>query len=88
MKNWHQKTRGNKKTRKKRWKILGRNKIVYMNGKIYMLNDRKIREKILQENHKLVDIEHLWQQHMMEQNKVQHIKKIKELYLLKILEIP
>jgi len=31
-----------------------------------MLNNRKIREKILQENHEPVDIRHPGQQHMME----------------------
>jgi len=33
-----------------------------MNGRIYMPNNQKIKEKILQENHDPVDIEYLEQQ--------------------------
>ena len=37
-----------------------------MNGKIYVPNNRKIRKKILQENHELVDVEHPGQQCIIE----------------------
>ena len=37
-----------------------------MDGRIYMSNYQKIKEKILQENHDLVDIGYLGQQRMME----------------------
>jgi len=36
-------------------------RIVYVNRKIYVLNNQKIREKILQENYKPVDVGHLGQ---------------------------
>ena len=39
--------------------------IVYVDGKIYILNNQKIRERILQENHEPVNIGHLGQQMMM-----------------------
>ena len=42
------------------------NRIVYMDGRIYILNNQKIRERILQENHELVDVGHSGQQRMME----------------------
>ena len=42
------------------------NGIVYVNGRIYILNNQKIRERILQENYKPVDIEHPGQQRMIE----------------------
>ena len=32
-------------------------RIVYVDGRIYVLNNQKIRERILQENHEPVDIE-------------------------------
>ena len=35
--------------------------LVYMEGRIYVLNNRKIREEILKENHDLVDVGHLEQ---------------------------
>ena len=83
-----------------------------MKERIYVLNNRKIQEQILQENHDLVDIEYPEQQRILElikrnywqlgikrdikkyiqgcmkyqQNKVQHMKKARELYLLEILE--
>jgi len=41
-------------------------KIVYMEGKIYVPNNKKTREKILKENHNLVDVEHPEQQRMLE----------------------
>ena len=37
-----------------------------MNRQIYISNNRKIKERILQENHDLTDIGHLEQQRMME----------------------
>ena len=41
------------------------NGIVYMDGRIYVPNSRKIKKKILQENHDLVDMRHLEQQRML-----------------------
>ena len=37
-------------------------RIVYVNGRIYVLNNQKIKKKILQENHDPVNIRHLGQQ--------------------------
>ena len=37
------------------------NRIIYVDGRIYVLNNQKLQERILQENHNLVDIEHLEQ---------------------------
>ena len=37
-------------------------KIVYVDGRIYVLNNQKIKKRILQENHELVDIGHSGQQ--------------------------
>ena len=37
------------------WKEDG---IIYVDGKIYMLNNQKIKEKILQKSHDPVDIRH------------------------------
>jgi len=34
------------------------NRIVYVDGRIYVLNNQKIRERIPQENHEPVDIGH------------------------------
>ena len=34
------------------------NGIVYVDGRIYVPNNQKIRERILQENHKPVDVGH------------------------------
>ena len=42
------------------------NGIVYIDGRIYILNNQKIRERILQENHKPVDVGHPRQQRIME----------------------
>jgi len=39
--------------------------IVYMDGRIYIPNNQKIRERILQENHEQVNIGHPGQQRMM-----------------------
>ena len=83
-----------------------------MDGRIYIPNNYKIKEKILQENYNSVDVRYPEQQQIMElikrnfwwpeiknnikryiqgcfkcqQNKVQHMKKTRELYLLKALE--
>ena len=35
------------------------NGVVYMEGRIYIPNNEKIREEILKENHNLVDVGHL-----------------------------
>ena len=32
--------------------------MVYMEGRIYVPNNKKIKEEILKENHDLVDVEH------------------------------
>ena len=40
--------------------------VVYMEGRIYVPNSKKIREEILEKNHNLVDIEHSGQQRMLE----------------------
>ena len=37
----------------------GENEIVYMDSKIYMPNNQKLQEKILQKNHNLTDIGYL-----------------------------
>jgi len=42
------------------------NRIVYVDGRIYIPNNQKIRERILQENYEPVDIGHSEQQRMME----------------------
>jgi len=42
------------------------NKIVYMEGRIYIPNNKKLKKKILQENHDSVDVGHPGQQRMME----------------------
>ena len=39
----------------------GKNKIIYINRRIYIPNNQKLQEKILQENHDPVDIRYLWQ---------------------------
>jgi len=40
--------------------------IIYMEGRIYILNNKKLKEKILQENYDSVDIEYLGQQRIIE----------------------
>jgi len=45
------------------WKENG---LVYVDGKIYVPNNQKIKERILQENHEPVDIGHLGQQQMID----------------------
>ena len=42
------------------------NKIVYMEGRVYIPNNKKTREKILKENHDSVDIRYPGQQRMLE----------------------
>jgi len=37
-----------------------------MEGRIYVPNNKKIKEEILKENHNLVDVEHLGQHRMLE----------------------
>jgi len=39
--------------------------VVYMEGRIYVLNNRKIKEEILKENHDLADIGHPGQHRML-----------------------
>jgi len=40
--------------------------VAYMEGRIYVPNNKKIQEEILKENHDLVDIGHLGQHRMLE----------------------
>ena len=40
--------------------------VVYMEGRIYVPNNKRIREEILKENHDLVDISHPGQHRMLE----------------------
>jgi len=42
------------------------NGIIYIKERIYVLNNKRIQEQILQENHNSVDVEHLEQQKMLE----------------------
>ena len=42
------------------------NGIVYIEGRIYVPNNKKTREKILKENHDSMDVEHPEQQRMLE----------------------
>jgi len=39
--------------------------VVYMEGRIYVLNNRKIKKEILKENHDLADMGHLGQHRML-----------------------
>ena len=39
--------------------------VVYMEGKVYILNNRKIKKEILKENHDLVDVGHPGQYRML-----------------------
>ena len=45
------------------WKEDG---VVYMEGRIYVPNNKKIKEKILKKNHDLVDVGHPGQHRMLE----------------------
>ena len=40
--------------------------VVYMEGRIYVLNNRKIKKEILKENHDLADVGHPGQYRMLE----------------------
>ena len=40
--------------------------VVYMKGRVYIPNNKKIKEEILKENHDLVDVGHLGQHRMLE----------------------
>jgi len=42
------------------------NGVVYMEGRIYVPNNKKIKEEILKENHDLADVGHLGQHRMLE----------------------
>ena len=46
--------------------------IVYMEGRIYVPNNKKTREKILKENHNLVDVGHLLWQPLITKDKWSH----------------
>ena len=39
--------------------------VVYIEGRIYVPNNKKIKEEILKENHDLMDVEHLGQHRML-----------------------
>jgi len=41
-------------------------RVVYMEGRIYVLNNKKIKEEILKENHDLADVGHPGQHRMLE----------------------
>ena len=88
--------------------------VVYIERRIYIPNNKRIREEILKENHDSVDVGHPGQHRMLEllkrtywwpglkenvkkyiqrcfkcqQNKVQHQRKVEELYPLEILQGP
>jgi len=40
--------------------------VVYIEGRVYIPNNKKIREEILKENHESVDVEHPGQHRMLE----------------------
>jgi len=40
--------------------------VVYIEGKVYVLNNKKLREEILEENHNSVDVGHPGQQRILE----------------------
>ena len=40
--------------------------VVYMEGRVYVPNNRRIKEEILKENHDLADVGHLGQHKMLE----------------------
>ena len=42
------------------------NRVVYMEGRIYVLNNKKIREEILKKNHNSVDVRHPEQHRILE----------------------
>jgi len=51
-----------KELEKEDGQLFEKDRIVYVDGRIYVPNNQKIRERILQENHKPVNIEHPGQQ--------------------------
>jgi len=53
-----------KKLKKYNGQVWKDNRIVYVKERIYVSNNRKIQEQVLQENHDSVDIGHLGQQRM------------------------
>ena len=55
-----------KKLEKKDEQVWEENRLIYVDGRIYVPNSQKIKERILQDNHELVDIGHLGQQQMMD----------------------
>ena len=97
-----------KELKKKDGQAWEENGLIYMEGRIYVPNSQNIKERILQENHKLVDVGHPEQQQMMnlikrnywwpgikkdikkyiqecfkcQQNKVQYMKKTRELFFI------
>ena len=54
--------KGLERNNEQAWK---EDRIVYIEGRIYIPNNQKIQEQILQKNHNLVDVEHLGQQRML-----------------------
>ena len=52
--------------KKKNGSIWEEDRVVYIEGKVYVPNNKKIREEILKENHDLVDVGYLEQQRMWE----------------------
>jgi len=46
--------------------------IVYMEGRIYVPNNKRLKRKILWENHNVVDVEHPGQQRMLELLKINY----------------
>ena len=55
-----------KELEKKNGQSWEKGEIVYMNGRIYVLNNQKLKERILQENYELADIGHPGQYWMIE----------------------
>ena len=63
--NWTKKQEVYKKLRKDKEQAWKDNKIVYMDGKIYVPNNRNIYEQILQENHNPVNVGYPEQQRVL-----------------------
>jgi len=58
---------------KKRYSLAWeQDEITYMDEQIYIPNNRKIKEQILQENHNLMDVGHLGQQLIIELVKINY----------------
>ena len=53
-------------------------RVVYMEGRIYVLNNKKIKEEILKENHDLADVGHPGQHRMLELIKNLLVARAKE----------